>query len=584
MNLKILPKDIAHMFKMDNCKTIGNYVISNTESGHINHFYIKKHNDYSFILLGSMFGLSKEKNPIDFVIENYFSNNSVYDLDGSFIFVVFLPNHSIEIFSERNGLIPLYYRVINDNIAISTESSDLFYDYSIDDIDFSSVYDLLRYGMLVGDNTMSKKVKLLQSGTLLTFINKAVELKRLFKFVHDSSNQINDEELLLTEIDKAYENALLKRCDRPENQIAVFLSGGMDSRLIIAYANKCFKNKIKAYSFGQNNSEEVDVARKVSEIGGNEFQAIKLMPKNFIENSLEYLKRVSGSDFFPQSYIINASKQIAKENITSFMTGSFIECYMGGTFLLNDALEYEGLFSEYVITHVDSMKCGLFKEEEINNLVSNKQFFDGKRNNLYNEALKWNDYLVKDAIQAFITDIRDKRLVLNREIVPSIYLDYINPNFDKDLLNVLSKIPPEKRIARNIYRKLFISKFPDYSNIVYNNTTLPISSDLELWKKNASIEFEREKLFALEQRKGKNIYYPHFYSDFEGYSKYDCDWIDLIKRSLLNEKSIISNFFNMSYIKNLVMNHFSSENSYRKKIVCLISLELFFEYYFKKEN
>jgi len=148
----------------------------------------------------------------------------------------------------------------------------------------------------------------------------------------------------------------------------------------------------------------------------------------------------------------------------------------------------------------------------------------------------------------------------------------------------LSKIPPEKRIARNIYRKLFISKFPDYSNIVYNNTTLPISSDLELWKKNASIEFEREKLFALEQRKGKNIYYPHFYSDFEGYSKYDCDWIDLIKRSLLNEKSIISNFFNMSYIKNLVMNHFSSENSYRKKIVCLISLELFFEYYFKKEN
>ena len=370
------------------------------------------------------------------------------------------------------------------------------------------------------------------------------------------------------------------------DEIAVFLSGGMDSRYVLAGMNNILSDaKAVCYSFGQPLSDEVDVARKVALMGDNKFNVISLLPEHHLIDAKEYISMTCGTDMLAQSYIISAAKEIRNLGQTAFVTGSFIECHIGGTFLPEDAIEYTGKFSKYIISNMGKVKCELFKEEELEEICNSneyRKFFADNKSNLEVEAKKFDEWKVKDIIQSFIIDNRDKRLVLNREIVPSKYLDYINPNFDKEFLDLASKIPAEERYQRKFYREAFVSNYPEYSNIVYNNTGLPISAPIRYWSQGTQSEVQKEILYANVQREMNEnkheFYYPHYYSDFDGYSRYNEMWKEFFMETLFSRETyLVGKIIRRDCIEKMYYDHISGKANYRKKLLNLASLELFFK-------
>lgn len=584
MELTIASIETINISKSTYSESCGDYRVVVNDDSCVNHVWHDKRGTRLFVAVGSFFRQSF--NEICNMIEN---NKTIYDVDGSFVFAVIDSNNGIKVISEREGLIPLYYRIINDQFVITTRCDYLFSDFNYNNLDYSSLYDYLRYGMMIGNHTFHKDVKLLAGGSTLTWSSEqGLYIEKNYFFHHDSDKEESDPSKLMEEINSTYINAIRKRIDRPISQMSVFLSGGMDSRMVLAGLNKCDDGSGKAscISFGQFRSEEVDVARTVSELHGNPFIPITLIPYNHIADYKEYLKLTCGSDMFPQSYIIGAAKQIRDEGITAFMTGSFLECHLGGTFLPESALDTTSPLSEYLDYNLANIKCELFKANDLNEYLTPgafKKYFEGNTDNLREESSKYDDYPVKDIIQSFIIDNRDKRLVLNRETIPGLYLDYINPNFDIDFLRSISKIPAKYRIQRCFYRDFLIHEYPDYSDILYNNTTLPVSAPLELWKEGSRNEHNRELLFVEYQKQqngDQHRYYTHFYSDFDGYSRYDKNWIDIFETTLLSENSIIvGDIFDRQKIREMLLNHVSCKNNYRKYLIALASLELFFRSY-----
>ena len=434
---------------------------------------------------------------------------------------------------------------------------------------------------MIGNHTFSREVKLLQGGSGLVYNQGTVACEKKYFFYHDSSNEEDDIDLLIEKLDAAYIKALKKRIDRPMNEIAVFLSGGMDSRMVLAALNTIVSDeKVRCVSFGQPKCEEVDVARKVAEVSYNDFFAIELTPSDHLSNAQEYAYMTCGSDMSAQSYIIDAAKTIRKRGISAFMTGSFIECHVGGTFLPDTAIETNEKLSQYLPQNMKAVKCELFSEEELRSIMISdayETYFEGRTGNLVEEAQKYDGFPVKDIIQSFIIDNRDKRLVLNREIIPGQYLDYLNPNFDIDFLKVAARIPARERRKRKFYREYLVKKYAPYANVTYNNTTLPVSAPLEYWGEGSNIELQREKLFSELQKVSKNVYYPHFYSDFDGYSRYDETWAQFFYDTLLADNAfLVGKIISRDAVEKMLDEHKKGLKNNRKLLLNLASLELFF--------
>lgn len=505
---------------------------------------------------------------------------SLAKIDGDFVYLEVNPDGSCVVISDREGDIPVYYRSIgSDSIEISTECSKLFYDFSYDKLRESAVNDFLRFGTLVGDETMHKDVHLLQGGSELIFsIEKGLRKKRHYRF-HYEEKAIKEGEIEGI-VYNAYVKSVSKRLTGIESDSCVFLSGGMDSRLLLAVANDVTDNKVSAVTFGQEYSEEVAVARLCAEVNGNEFQWIKTLPSAFVENADEYIRMVCGGDMFPQSYIINAAKLLNKK---AFATGFALDVYMGGTFLNQDAIESTKTLSDFLKDNFSLLKMNVFKKEDITDLLKDNKIslFEVDKESVLVEAKEWDGYSVKDSVQAFGIDNRDKRCVALRETTPGRYMQRINPSSDRFFLDAVSHIPATSRINHQFYHRMFMRYASEYSSIPYNNTTLPVSAPVEMWKQGSANEANREKIYAQFMKEynpnhNKKLYYPHYYSDFDGYSRYDNSWKAIFEKYLLNPDAIICNmWFDTNKIAQLYENHINNAQNNRKKLIFLTSLEIF---------
>lgn len=590
MYISILPADITvnNMGGVELRDTYGRYCIYSSKKLRVEHYFSILNDDKLCVFYGSLF-VSGVLNPAEYLRKQLETGEDIiFDIDGSFIYAEISSGGNIRIFSEREGLFPMYYRETPQGLMCSSDCRSLFWDFVEDKVSWSAIYDYLRYGLLIGNHTFHSRVFLLQGGSVLNYRNRKLDVKKRHFFFHDSQHEEKNDEVLFDELNEAYLKAIRKRVDRPISEMTILLSGGMDSRLVLAAFNEAFKDgasKISCASFGQPGSEEVDSARKVAELQGNPFCSIVLSPQDHIKNLKEYLFLSCGGDVFPQSYIIDVAQYLKLRGSTAFFTGSFIECHVGGTFLPDSAIRTKEKLSTFLSSNMELIKCELFKVDELKEMMICgvfERYFSGNTDNLIEEARKYDDFFVKDVIQSFIIDNRDKRLVLLREEVPGLYLDYINPNFDIDFLKAASRIPAERRSKRKFYRDFFVHAYPEYADIVYNNTTLPISAPANMWDEAKANELSRERMFAEMQAsrsaQGSCVWYPRFYSDFDGYSRYDSEWRMLFEEALFSKNTfLIGRIFDCNKVRKMYEEHLSGKKNYRKKLIFLASLELFFK-------
>lgn len=568
--------------KKDVC---GPYEIWSRETTGINHYnsFWTREKDYLYIKWGTVYEPEvTEETEMPVLIDCYEKNSeSIVNIDGEFIFAKLeARTGKIVVFSDREGIMPIFYRETKEGLLIATECRALFYDYCEADIDLRSVNDFLRFGTLVGNRTMSKKVKLLQGGAKLQYASGKTAVKRYYKFHYQEDNNQSIEKIA-QDVSFAYKKAIQKRMRGKEKDTCIFLSGGMDSRFLLAMTNLVCQEKIYTYSFGQALSEEVDVAEKCARKKGNPFRWIAVNAADFVENAERYESMVCGADTFPQGYILKAVEQIEH---THFITGFALDAYMGGTFLNEDAINTEQELSEFVKGHLKLLKMNVLSMEELKELsldTTDGTFWVYDTLDLEEEAENYRDVSVKDAIQAFAIDTRAKRLVLCREVTPAAFMDCSYVSTDKVFLEAVSRIPAKWRNNHKFYQKMFSAVAPEYADIVYNNTTLPISAPIEMWQQGSGNEANRERMYEkiLETYNAdhkEKMYYPHYYSDFNGYSKYDEKWKALFQKYLLKTDSFICRkWFSYEKIKQLYQEHLEGKMNRRKELIYLTSLEIF---------
>jgi asparagine synthase (glutamine-hydrolysing) len=106
----------------------------------------------------------------------------------------------------------------------------------------------------------------------------------------------NPHDVDLNKIRVGLEEAVRIRIDNADRPIGFFLSGGLDSSLIAAIANKQIGKKIKTFSIGAFDSADLRAAKKVADFLGSDHTEVHFDIKEGLRNVEEVIKSIESYD------------------------------------------------------------------------------------------------------------------------------------------------------------------------------------------------------------------------------------------------------------------------------------------------
>ena len=253
-------------------------------------------------------------------------------IDGMFAFAIYDEKEKkLFLARDRAGKKPLYYFKKGKEFIFASELNALR-AFQRFDIDEDAVYSYLKSGFFYGEFTPFKDVKKLKASTFIEYdLNTAtLKEKRYFdiKECYYRQKEISLDEAL-QKADEALLKSVKERLLSSDLEVGAFLSGGIDSSLIVAMASK-YRDTLKTFTVKfQGSYDESHLAKltaKRYETHHHELE-ISMDLKNDIEMILtNYGMPFMDSSAVPSYYV----SREAKKYVTVILNGDGADEIFGG--------------------------------------------------------------------------------------------------------------------------------------------------------------------------------------------------------------------------------------------------------------
>lgn len=227
------------------------------------------------------------KSDTEVIIKMYeFEGESfVKKLRGMFSFAIYdFKNQVVFCARDNFGIKPFYYYLDNDCVIFGSELKSISSNRNIS-LSFSAnaIDNYFTFGYIPKEFSIYKEVKKLQAGHTIKFsLNKDIK-PVLSKFWEPSfsSSPILNQNVLVQKLDETLLESVSKHLisDVP---VGAFLSGGIDSSIVVAMASKLMKQPIKTFSIGFKDKKfnELPFARIVSTLYNTDHHELILEPED----------------------------------------------------------------------------------------------------------------------------------------------------------------------------------------------------------------------------------------------------------------------------------------------------------------
>ena len=183
-------------------------------------------------------------------------------LEGMFAFVIYDANRR-ELFAARDrlGKKPFFYTVYNEVLYFASELPALACAAGWQgDIDLSALEGYLSLGYFLAPSTIYRGVHKLPPGHWMHIARGRLEVQQYWD-VQEFDTDRRPTELLLTDIDATLRAAVHERLES-EVPLGAFLSGGIDSGLVVSYMAEALGDRLVTASvgFGERAHNELEAA------------------------------------------------------------------------------------------------------------------------------------------------------------------------------------------------------------------------------------------------------------------------------------------------------------------------------------
>ena len=241
--------------------------------------------------LKSATGFSKKTNSdTEIILEAFvcWGDNFINKLNGMFALAIWdKHNNELKLFRDRIGIKPLYYYWVDNVFAFSSEIKALtqLITTSKLTINRNSIYDILNLGYTPQDFTIFNEINKVPSGSSLKVKDKEISITKFWDLNKQIKTEtIKDEFIAKKELEKRLKSAVEKQM-MSDVPLGTFLSGGVDSSLVTALAQKMSTNPINTFSIGfkDDKFDESRYAKKIAQELRTNHHEFVLTEKDAIE-------------------------------------------------------------------------------------------------------------------------------------------------------------------------------------------------------------------------------------------------------------------------------------------------------------
>jgi asparagine synthase (glutamine-hydrolysing) len=192
----------------------------------------------------------KTKSDTEVILHLYedLGENCVQKLRGMFAFAIYdEQEQSLFIARDHLGQKPLYYFHDGKRFVFASEIKALLaLDPSLRELDPDALYEYLTIRVITSPRSMFRRIRKLPPGHTLTFKNGKIEVKRYWNLSYEPKMDGDFQEILNGLENKMAETVQYHMVS--DVPVGAFLSGGMDSSLVVAMMRKASSEAFKTFS------------------------------------------------------------------------------------------------------------------------------------------------------------------------------------------------------------------------------------------------------------------------------------------------------------------------------------------------
>lgn len=325
-------------------------------------------NRYSLVFNGEIYNFKTLKSQLNYDFEtnsdseviiaayHKWGKECVKHFNGMFAFAIW-DNHKEELFIARDrvGIKPLYFYKDDNQFIFSSQIKGILASGKVKcELNSSELSNYLKFQTIYAPNTILKNIFLLEAGTTLILNSSGIKKEKYWTSEKDIS-EINDDNYSETKnkVNSLLTSAVERRMvsDVP---FGAFLSGGIDSTLMVALMSKVSKSPINTFniSFAEKEFSEAKYAEAVANKYKTNHTEINLTPNdllNDIETAINFMDSPSADGI--NTFVV--SKHTRKHGVKMAISG------LGGDELFAGYPQFKQMNFLNRIKHLDKIPHSL---------------------------------------------------------------------------------------------------------------------------------------------------------------------------------------------------------------------------------
>ncbi len=471
-------------------------------------------------------------------------------LEGMFAFAFFdTQKQNMLIARDRLGIKPIYYyhSPSSNTLAFSSEIRSLVASCLFEPkISKQAIKEYLMYQSVHFPATILEDVSTLNPGHILSYTKGKINSYPYWELPKTKANLPLSHSNVYENIRKLTEAAVEKRLvsDVP---FGAFLSGGIDSSLVVGLMSKISPGKVKTFNVNFDESEfsEAKYAQLVAKKFKTEHTEITLKPEVFLDSlpqALDDMDHPSGDG--PNTWVV--SREVKKAGVTMALSGLGGDELFAGYPIFNRLLKLKnplykagvklasGTFANKLLpqhiarkmanlpkmSSIESSLYGVSRQVFTENEVANILRTDGlsePSNYTLIKSLQWDkdDYISTCSRLELSTYLHDTLLRDTDQMSMAHALEVRVPFLDHHLLEYVLSLPDSFKNF-NTPKGLLVNSFADLlPNEVVNRKKMGFAFPWLIWLKGPLAPFVKQQFQHLENHKVFNAFelnriYQHF--------------------------------------------------------------------------
>ena len=502
--------------------------------------------------------------------------NGIYN-----IVVCELPGRRAQIVSSRHSYLPVFYISRGSALFFAPEIRALLAAGICEPeiVDHECMAWLL-FGRYLRGETKLRDVKLLPCGSGASWSDGILEIDTLPSFQYRDDGGVV-EERLVDDLAETFRAAVRRRTDE-EERIALGLSGGFDSRLILSAIAKRKRGDVFAFTWGDAGNDDMRIAGKVAREAGVEHHNYAVGHRTYLERARDGVWQSDGLSLFVHGFYPYVSERVRQDaGAHAAFNGVGLDVLLGGLFLDIEVLD--GIATRRDLLAHYRQKLVTFTREEFGHLckAEGKAGFDDALATLEDVIADIPGERIADVNDQFHFETRTRRWIALAFPLVRPSLETVAPCYDDEFLGVLAQVQPAQRFNRRLYVKLLARMSPELSRIEYQKTMVPACVPSDHWRPFVELEQQKELAhYALWKHSGGTVYVPykHYPQNFVEWFCVHADWQEFLRGTLLGAESVlIERYFEKRALQALIDDHVEGRRNWFRQLTLLVSLELFLQ-------